>query len=124
MLKLLQYIFAISVTSSCIFNKFILCLLLFFTGVNWALIRCTTPPEVPRPFEPGTSLSSSSTLSDDKSVIKGAKGAGQDTLSTSSNPVPVHSESSLKAGEKSNSNRSATKSTQSSGGSYLDFDFF
>ncbi|ERN00235.1 serine/threonine-protein kinase D6PK [Amborella trichopoda] len=23
----------------------------FFEGVNWALIRCSTPPEVPRPFE-------------------------------------------------------------------------
>ncbi|KAG0559846.1 hypothetical protein KC19_10G133700 [Ceratodon purpureus] len=99
----------------------------FFEGVNWALIRCTTPPEVPRPFEPGASLSSSSTLSEDKPVSKGSKVvAGSDTLSSSSNPVPVHSESSLKVGEKSNnnSNRSATKSTQSSGGSYLDFDFF
>ncbi|KAK1559782.1 hypothetical protein Q3G72_018204 [Acer saccharum] len=24
----------------------------FFEGVNWALIRCSTPPEVPRPMEP------------------------------------------------------------------------
>lgn len=24
----------------------------FFDGVNWALIRCSTPPEVPRPLEP------------------------------------------------------------------------
>ncbi|KAK7295293.1 hypothetical protein RJT34_18199 [Clitoria ternatea] len=24
----------------------------FFEGVNWALIRCSTPPEVPRPIEP------------------------------------------------------------------------
>lgn len=23
----------------------------FFQGVNWALIRCTTPPEIPKPFE-------------------------------------------------------------------------
>ncbi|KAH9300279.1 hypothetical protein KI387_011862 [Taxus chinensis] len=23
----------------------------FFEGVNWALIRCTTPPEIPKPFE-------------------------------------------------------------------------
>jgi hypothetical protein len=23
----------------------------FFEGVNWALIRCSTPPEVPRPVE-------------------------------------------------------------------------
>ncbi|RLN12584.1 protein kinase G11A-like [Panicum miliaceum] len=26
----------------------------FFEGVNWALIRCASPPEVPRPFEIGT----------------------------------------------------------------------
>ena len=25
----------------------------FFEGVNWALIRCSTPPEVPRPMENG-----------------------------------------------------------------------
>lgn len=92
--------------------------------MNWALIRCTTPPEVPRPFEPGTSLSSS-TLSEDKPVSKGTKVvAGPDNQSTPSNPVPGHSESSHKAVEKSNSNRSATQSTQSSGGSYLDFDYF
>ncbi|XP_073045274.1 serine/threonine-protein kinase D6PKL1-like [Primulina eburnea] len=24
----------------------------FFEGINWALIRCSTPPEVPRPVEP------------------------------------------------------------------------
>ncbi|CAA6673747.1 unnamed protein product [Spirodela intermedia] len=24
----------------------------FFDGVNWALIRCSTPPEIPRPLEP------------------------------------------------------------------------
>lgn len=23
----------------------------FFEGVNWALIRCSTPPEIPRPVE-------------------------------------------------------------------------
>ncbi|CAK9256284.1 unnamed protein product [Sphagnum jensenii] len=56
----------------------------FFEGVNWALIRCTSPPEVPRPFELG-----------------------------------------IPAGEKgSSSNRAATESSHSSGGSYLDFDFF
>lgn len=101
--------------------------IMVFAGVNWALIRCTPPPEVPRPFEPGTSLSSS-TLSEDTSVTRGAKvTSGQDSLNVSSNALSGHkfdSDSSLKAGEKSNSNRSATQSTQSSGGSYLDFDFF
>lgn len=50
-----------------------------------------------------------------------------DTLSSSSSALSGHkidSDSSIKAGENCNSNRSATQSTQSSGGSYLDFDFF
>ncbi|XP_010908772.2 protein kinase PINOID 2 [Elaeis guineensis] len=29
---------------------------LFFQGINWALIRCATPPETPRCYFPGTSL--------------------------------------------------------------------
>ncbi|KAG0611873.1 hypothetical protein M758_7G172200 [Ceratodon purpureus] len=96
----------------------------FFEGVNWALIRCTTPPEVPRPFEPGTSLSSAK-VSDDTSVSKGAKVvAGPDTPSTPSKPVPGNSDRSIKSGEKSNSNRAAPQSNQASDGSYLDFDFF
>ncbi|XP_024397418.1 serine/threonine-protein kinase D6PKL1 [Physcomitrium patens] len=97
----------------------------FFEGVNWALIRCTNPPEVPRPFEPGPSVSSS-TVSEETSVSKGAKVVpGAESLSTAGNAVAENSDSSLKAGEKSNSNRSATAvSTQSSGGSYVDFDFF
>ncbi|XP_008801239.2 serine/threonine-protein kinase D6PK-like [Phoenix dactylifera] len=28
----------------------------FFEGINWALIRCATPPETPRCYFPGTSL--------------------------------------------------------------------
>ncbi|GLJ29556.1 hypothetical protein SUGI_0582940 [Cryptomeria japonica] len=35
----------------------------FFEGVNWALIRCTTPPEIPKPFEtelPGKTVSTAS----------------------------------------------------------------
>lgn len=50
---------------------------------------------------------------------------GAESLSTAGNAVAENSDSSLKAGGKSNSNRSATAvSTQSSGGSYVDFDFF
>ncbi|CAK9219104.1 unnamed protein product [Sphagnum jensenii] len=58
----------------------------FFEGVNWALIRCTSPPEIPRPFELGIPMSNPS--------------------------------------EKGSSNRAAKQSSHSSGGSYLDFDFF
>nr|PNR48515.1 hypothetical protein PHYPA_012992 [Physcomitrium patens] len=98
----------------------------FFEGVNWALIRCTSPPEVPRPFEPGPSLSSS-TVSDDTSASKGAKAVGgADTPGTAGNAVAGNSESNDKACEKKNSKGSGTAgvSTQSSGGSYLDLDFF
>ncbi|CAM6071684.1 unnamed protein product [Sphagnum tenellum] len=54
----------------------------FFEGVNWALIRCTSPPEVPRPFELG---------------------------------MP---------GSSNNTRAAPTESSHSSGGSYVDFDFF
>ncbi|CAM6045827.1 unnamed protein product [Sphagnum compactum] len=54
----------------------------FFEGVNWALIRCTSPPEVPRPFELG---------------------------------IP---------GSSNNTRAAPTESSHSSGGSYVDFDFF
>eukprot|EP01018_Ginkgo_biloba_P001463 Gb_24925 [translate_table: standard] len=36
----------------------------FFEGVNWALIRCTTPPDIPKPFEtdlPGKAVPTAST---------------------------------------------------------------
>jgi hypothetical protein len=54
----------------------------------------------------------------------------QDNFSSSSNSTPSSSghkltSESYKAGEKgSSSNRAATESSHSSGGSYLDFDFF
>ncbi|CAK9858773.1 unnamed protein product [Sphagnum jensenii] len=101
----------------------------FFEGVNWALIRCTSPPEVPRPFELGIPVSKSSPA-EDVSPSKGAKMVSQDNLSSSSSSTPSSSGHKLtseshKAGEKgSSSNRAATESSHSSGGSYLDFDFF
>ncbi|CAK9226641.1 unnamed protein product [Sphagnum troendelagicum] len=55
----------------------------FFEGVNFALIRCTSPPEVPRPFELGTPASNSSPA-EDVSASEGAKVASQDTMSSSS----------------------------------------
>jgi protein-serine/threonine kinase len=101
----------------------------FFEGVNWALIRCTSPPEVPRPFELGIPVSKSSPA-EDVSPSKGAKMVSQDNLSSSSSSTPSSSGHKLtseshKVGEKgSSSNRAATESSHSSGGSYLDFDFF
>ncbi|CAM6044475.1 unnamed protein product [Sphagnum compactum] len=101
----------------------------FFEGVNWALIRCTSPPEVPRPFDLGIPVSKSSPA-EDVSPSKGAKMVSQDNLSSSSSSTPSSSGHKLtseshKADEKgSSSNRAATESSHSSGGSYLDFDFF
>eukprot|EP01018_Ginkgo_biloba_P004185 Gb_29387 [translate_table: standard] len=42
----------------------------FFEGLNWALIRCSTPPEVPKPFETDLPLKTVSTgsTSEKKSV--------------------------------------------------------
>ncbi|CAK9192053.1 unnamed protein product [Sphagnum troendelagicum] len=101
----------------------------FFEGVNWALIRCTSPPEVPRPFELGIPVSKPSPA-EDVSPSNGAKMVSQDNLSSSSSSTPSSSGHKLtseshKVGEKgSSSNRAATESSHSSGGSYLDFDFF
>ncbi|CAM6048450.1 unnamed protein product [Sphagnum compactum] len=98
----------------------------FFEGVNFALIRCTSPPEVPRPFELGTPASNSSPA-EDVSASEGAKVASQDTMSSSSSTLSFSGHKlttqSLKASEKGSSNGAATES-HSSGGSYLDFDFF
>jgi len=99
----------------------------FFEGVNFALIRCTSPPEVPRPFELGTPASNSSPA-EDVSASEGAKVASQDTMSSSSSTLSFSGHKlttqSLKASEKGSSNGAATESSHSSGGSYLDFDFF
>ncbi|XP_050237456.1 serine/threonine-protein kinase D6PKL1 [Mercurialis annua] len=63
----------------------------FFEGVNWALIRCSTPPEVPRPME---------------ADLPGKFG-----------PVePI--------GVRSSSKRIVGTDMKSSGGKYLDFEFF
>ncbi|CAI0375102.1 unnamed protein product [Linum tenue] len=50
----------------------------FFEGVNWALIRCATPPEIPRPVEleriPGPAPLAGSTS--EKAAMVAAAGAG------------------------------------------------
>lgn len=63
----------------------------FFEGVNWALIRCSTPPEVPRPVEP---------------ELPGKFGM-----------VDVF-------GVGSTSKRMSGTEVKSTGGKYLDFEFF
>ncbi len=102
--------------------------------MNWALIRCTSPPEVPRPFELGMPVSNSASPAEEVTASKGAKVASHDTpLSSSSSSTlsssghKLMSESRKTTGEKqgnSNNTRAATESSHSSGGSYVDFDFF
>lgn len=68
----------------------------FFEGVNWALIRCSTPPEVPRPVE---------------AEFPGKFGAVD--------PVGVGSSSKRMAG-----GGGMVGGDMKSGGKYLDFEFF
>ncbi|CAK8542611.1 unnamed protein product [Lathyrus sativus] len=67
----------------------------FFEGVNWALIRCSTPPEIPRPTE--TELPAKFEAVDNNTI-----GVG----SNSKKMVDGNTE------------------TKSGGGKYLDFEFF
>ena len=49
----------------------------FFEGVNWALIRCASPPEVPRPFEIGRHPKQP-TLTSEPAASTGAAQKGSD----------------------------------------------
>ncbi|OMP00739.1 hypothetical protein COLO4_12410 [Corchorus olitorius] len=69
----------------------------FFEGVNWALIRCSTPPEVPRPME---------------TELPGMPGK----FGPAAEPVGVGSSSKRMVG--------GTGTDMKSGGKYLDFEFF
>ncbi|KAK2415365.1 serine/threonine-protein kinase D6PK [Trifolium repens] len=67
----------------------------FFEGVNWALIRCSTPPEIPRPME-----------SEQPAKFEAVN-----------NTVGVGSNSKKMVGNTNNE-------VKSGGGKYLDFEFF
>jgi hypothetical protein len=103
---------------------------LCLAGVNWALIRCTSPPEIPRPFELGIPMSNPSAAEEATASNRANMTTSQDTLSSSSSTLSssehklITTSESYKAGEKGGSNRAAKQSSHSSGGSYLDFDFF
>lgn len=51
----------------------------FFDGVNWALIRCTTPPDIPKPFEPESLPKAipSDTSGEKKAEVTGFQSSGQ-----------------------------------------------
>lgn len=66
----------------------------FFEGVNWALIRCSTPPEIPRPME---------------SELPAKFEAVENTVGVGSN---------------SNKMTGGNNEIKSGGGKYLDFEFF
>ncbi|CAI0445963.1 unnamed protein product [Linum tenue] len=72
----------------------------FFEGVNWALIRCSTPPEVPRPME--------------AELPPGKYGAV--------NTVGVGSNSKRMVGQSQQQQQQTDM--MKSGGKYLDFEFF
>uniref|UniRef100_A0A0D3HGM8 Protein kinase G11A n=1 Tax=Oryza barthii TaxID=65489 RepID=A0A0D3HGM8_9ORYZ len=76
----------------------------FFDGVNWALIRCSTPPGVPRAVEPVVVAASA--------VPATAKPPPVDTVE-----MTVHSNCN-------SSKRMAGPPEVESGGKYLDFEFF
>ncbi|KAG4922603.1 hypothetical protein JHK82_051576 [Glycine max] len=71
----------------------------FFEGVNWALIRCSTPPEVPRPVE----------------FDPPAKFEPVDTVGVGNNNINNNNSSKRMVGNNND---------MKSGGKYLDFEFF
>ncbi|BFI22881.1 protein-serine/threonine kinase [Marchantia polymorpha subsp. ruderalis] len=80
----------------------------FFEGVNWALIRCTTPPDIPKPFE--------LELSHSRKEAKEVKEAPPPPQPKVETPPPVE--------KKVVETAASDVPNSSSGGSYLDFDFF
>ncbi|CAN1145936.1 Serine/threonine-protein kinase D6PKL2 [Linum perenne] len=78
----------------------------FFEGVNWALIRCSTPPEVPRPIE-------------EAQLPPPGKYGGDGGAAATNN-----SSSSIGVGSTSKRMVGQTGDLMKSGGKYLDFEFF
>ncbi|CAN0921870.1 Serine/threonine-protein kinase D6PKL2 [Linum grandiflorum] len=80
----------------------------FFEGVNWALIRCSTPPEVPRPIEEEAQA---------QAQLPPRK-YNAATAAAVNRPVGVESASKRMAGQ------TQTGDVMKSAGKYLDFEFF
>ncbi|MED6160125.1 hypothetical protein PIB30_048434 [Stylosanthes scabra] len=81
----------------------------FFEGVNWALIRCSTPPEVPRPVE---------------AELPATKFEAVNTVGVGNNSKRMVSNNSSNSNSNSNSNNNKNNNEMKSGGKYLDFEFF
>uniref|UniRef100_A0A0E0EGN6 Protein kinase G11A n=1 Tax=Oryza meridionalis TaxID=40149 RepID=A0A0E0EGN6_9ORYZ len=77
----------------------------FFDGVNWALIRCSTPPGVPRAVEPVTV-------------------AAAVPATAMAKPPPVDTVEMTIHSNNNSSKRMAGPPEVESGGKYLDFEFF
>ncbi|XP_057757875.1 serine/threonine-protein kinase D6PKL1-like [Arachis stenosperma] len=77
----------------------------FFEGVNWALIRCSTPPEVPRPVE---------------AELPATKFEAVNTVGVGNNSKRMVGNNSNDNNDNNNNNKNEMKS----GGKYLDFEFF
>ncbi|KAL2610596.1 hypothetical protein R1flu_029169 [Riccia fluitans] len=99
----------------------------FFEGVNWALIRCTTPPDIPKPFE--------LELSHRKETKEAAAAAQhhqhhhpppqpKQVVETVPSPPPVEKKAVETTTVTTTTPPSSDVANTSSGGSYLDFDFF
>ncbi|KAL1322599.1 hypothetical protein HN51_067610 [Arachis hypogaea] len=78
----------------------------FFEGVNWALIRCSTPPEVPRPVE---------------AELPATKFEAVNTVGVGNNSKRMVGNNSNDNNDNNNNNN---KNEMKSGGKYLDFEFF
>ncbi|XP_047324213.1 serine/threonine-protein kinase D6PK-like [Impatiens glandulifera] len=81
----------------------------FFEGVNWALIRCSTPPEIPRPVEYESPVRQFGPLDD--AFVGGSK-----RVTSNSNTAPAATSAVTSA--------TNTGSEMKPGGKYLDFEFF
>ncbi|CAM6123093.1 unnamed protein product [Calypogeia fissa] len=93
----------------------------FFEGVNWALIRCTTPPDIPKPFELEITprRDHSKEVQPPKTPLK----AEQTQLQTAPPPAEKKVTAVVVAAENTTTTHGTHTSSQS-GSSYMDFDFF
>ncbi|KAL3690428.1 hypothetical protein R1sor_016737 [Riccia sorocarpa] len=104
----------------------------FFEGVNWALIRCTTPPDIPKPFELELShrkehkeaaASAAAAPQHHPPQHPGQHPSPQAKIVETAPPTPVEKKVVEVAPAGATTPKSEVANT-SSGGSYLDFDFF
>ncbi|KAK1684255.1 hypothetical protein QYE76_045103 [Lolium multiflorum] len=95
----------------------------FFEGVNWAFIRCSTPPEVPRPVESELTKRGATEIKQHP-FFEGVNWAFIRCSTPPEVPRPVESELTMKYRMSvaiANNNKRAVGMNTKSGGKYLDF---